>query len=226
MGQDIRLVADDGHELTAHRADPLGDAIGGIVIIQEILGVNVHIRSICDDFAAKGYAAVAPQLYDRFDPNLVFPPVRESTPHARLARQKLSWEEILADTAAAAGALSPISPLAIVGYCFGGSVAWLGACRLNFDAAVCYYGGQIVEFAHETSGCPVMMHFGEIDHLISFEDVASIRSAQPSAVIHTYPDAAHAFNNDIGPNYHPEAALLSRERTADFLEERLGTTQL
>ncbi len=221
MGETISLTADDGHKLGAYRSRPTGARRGGLVVIQEIFGVNGHIRSVCDGFAADGYDAVAPALFDRAERDVELGYDEAGRTRGRAIRSDLAWDGAVSDIGAALTALSGEGKVGVVGYCWGGSLAWLAATRLGPACAVSYYGGQIVQFKDETARCPMLMHFGDIDKSIPLDDVATIRAAHPDIPIHVYP-GGHGFNCDQRADYQPESAALARERTLAFLAEHLG----
>ena len=223
MGQTISLTAADGHRLTAYRADPAGAQRGGLVVIQEIFGVNDHIRGVCDAFADDGYRVVAPALFDRAEPGIALAYDADGMTRGRAFKAELGWDGPLADVAAAVAALKNDGPVAVVGYCWGGSVAWLAATRLaGLACVVGYYGGQIVDFKDETPRCPVLLHFGETDAAIPLAAVEAIRAAHPEIPVHLYPGAGHGFNCEPRADYHPESARLARERTMAFLARHIG----
>lgn len=222
MGKTIRLTAADGFELSAYRADPEGKFRGNIVLFQEIFGVNSHVRRVCDRFAQEGYSVIAPALFDRVERNVELDYKPESTPKGRALRGQLGWDAPLLDATAAYEALKDGKRVGVVGYCWGGSLAWLSATRLPFvNAAIAYYGGQIVPFCKEQPCCPVMLHFGERDALIPATDVEQIRAAQPAALIHVYP-ADHGFNCDERASFDAEASALAWSRTLAFFGEHVG----
>ena len=221
MGETVSLTAEDGHALDAYRAHPAGAARGALVVIQEIFGVNGHIRSVCDGFAADGYETVAPALFDRTGKSLELTYTPEGRERGRAARGALGWDDPLRDVAAAVAAVRGAGAVGVVGYCWGGSVAWLSATRLDVNCAVGYYGGQIIQFKDEVPRCPVMLHFGDRDKSISLDDVAAIRAAQPELPIHVYP-GGHGFNCDLRDDYNAESAKLARERTLAYFAEHLG----
>lgn len=221
MGRTVRLKAADGHEFDAYRADPGGFAKGGIVLVQEIFGVNDHVRDVADKYAAVGYAVLAPALFDRITPGVALGYTEETTAEGRALRAELGWEAPLKDIQAAAESLREAGKVAVVGFCWGGSLAWLAACRLDVDAAVCYYGAQIKDFAHEQPRCPVVMHFGESDRLIAPEAVAAIAAAHPEFPVFTYP-AGHGFNCDRRADYDAASARLAWERSLAFLRKHIG----
>ncbi len=219
MGETIRLTASDGHQLGAYRADPAGAARGGVVVLQEIFGVNHHIRAVCDRLAAEGYAAVAPALFDRFLPGFESGYSPEDIAEARKHLGALDWDALMRDTAAAADLLRQDGPVATIGFCLGGSVSFLAAARLpDLSAAICYYGGQILRFADEAPRCPTQMHFGEADHAIPVADVEAIRAKRPECEIHLYP-AGHGFNCDERASFDPASAKLAWGRSMAFLEQ-------
>ncbi len=222
MGETVSLTAEDGHALDAYRAHPAGAARGALVVIQEIFGVNGHIRSACDGFAADGYETIAPALFDRTGKGVELTYTEPDITRGREIRGALDWDDTMRDVAAAVAAVRGVGAVGVVGYCWGGSVAWLSATRLDVNCAVGYYGGQIIQFKDEAPRCPVMLHFGDIDKSISLDDVAAIRAAQPELPIHVYPAAGHGFNCDRRADYHAECAKLARERTLAFFAEHLG----
>jgi len=222
MGQNITLTASDGHELAAYRADPAGTPRGALVIVQEIFGVNSHIRGVADGYAADGYVAVAPALFDRIERGLEFGYDPDSIARGRELKGRTSWDDAVNDIAAAIAALSGMK-IGVIGYCWGGSLAWLAATRLaGIAASVGYYGGQINDFRNETPNCPVMLHFGTEDASIPMDAVEAVRAAQPDIPIHIYEGAGHGFNCDQRGSYHAEAAATARERTLAFLREHVG----
>ena len=222
MGQTITLTAADGHELEAYRADPEGAPTGGLVVVQEIFGVNGHIRDVCEGFAADGCTVIAPVLFDRVERGIELDYNDDGRVRGREVRAELGWEGPMADVEAAAGALEPLGKVGVVGYCWGGSLAWLAACRLDVACAVGYYGGQIIGFNDENPRCPVILHFGDADASVPMDDVDAIRAAHADVPIHVYADAAHGFNCDRRATYHPECAKTARARTLAFLAEHLG----
>ncbi|MDX1513769.1 MAG: dienelactone hydrolase family protein [Gammaproteobacteria bacterium] len=221
MGESISLQASDGHRLGAYRASPSAPARGGIVIVQEVFGLNVHVRSVCDGYAEDGFAVIGPALFDRVEEGVELGYQGEDLARGRELRGALGWDGPLLDLQAAIEAVADSGKVGVVGYCWGGSLAWLSATRLGVDAAVCYYGGQIIEFVDETPSCPVMMHFGEQDSFIAPEHVESIKRKHAGLPIYTYP-AGHGFNCEQRADYHEESASLARSRTLEFLEKHLG----
>ena len=222
MGEIIELNAADGHALDAYLARPAGAARGGLVVVQEIFGVNGHIRDVCDRFAADGYTALAPALFDRVAPGTEFEYDADGVAAGRDLKDRAAWPQVAADIAAARDHLAAAGAVAIVGYCWGGSVAWLGATEGGFAAAIGYYGGQIIELNDRSPKCPTMLHFGDQDAAIPLDDVEAIRAAHPDMTIHIYEGAGHGFNCDRRGSYHEAAAGRALERTNAFLAEHLA----
>ena len=214
----IRLTAGDGHELDAYEAGP-SDAAAGVVVIQEIFGVNAHIRDVVDRYAALGYRAVAPALFDRLERGVELGYTEETVTQGRAMRGAIDWDDTVSDVGAAVAHLAPNGPVGVVGYCYGGSLAWLAANALPVAAAVGYYGGQIIQFLDRPPKAPVMLHFGEVDYMIPLSDVEEISRAHPTVPVHVYAGADHGFNCDARDSHHPAAAALALERTLSFLAE-------
>ena len=222
MGQTIKLEARDGHRLDAYEAQPAGRARGGIVVVQEIFGVNDHIRRVADGYAADGYRVIAPALFDRVRPGIQLAYDDTGVAEGRAIREKIGFDDALADVAAAQAALRDAGKIGVVGYCWGGTVTWLSAARLaGFAAASSYYGGGIGKFAAEKPRCPTQCHFGEKDHAIPLDDVESVRKANPDVQVFLYP-AGHGFNCDARASYDAASARLARERTLEFFRNHIG----
>ncbi|HEY7297456.1 MAG TPA: dienelactone hydrolase family protein [Xanthobacteraceae bacterium] len=222
MGKQFRLTAADAHQLGAYRAEAKGQAKGGIVVIQEIFGVNHHIRAVCDRLAQEGYNAVAPALFDRTERNFECGYSPDEIANARKFIANPDWNAMLKDTQSAIDELKKEGPVAIVGFCMGGTVAFLAATRLHgLSAAIAYYGGQIAKFADEKPKVPIEMHFGEKDQSIPMSDVEIIRKKRPEAEIYTYPDAGHGFHCDERASYNEKAAKQAWTRSMEFLKKQL-----
>jgi carboxymethylenebutenolidase len=222
MGQTLTLTAKDGHKLGAYRADPQGKARGAIVVIQEIFGVNHHIRNVTDKFAALGYVAVAPALFDRVEPGIELGYDPKSIEQGREIRGKVTLEDSLADTQAAIDYAKQFGKVAVVGYCWGGSLAFLSSTRLDgVDGAVGYYGGFIVQHATEKPRVPTILHFGDQDQGIPMTDVEKIKAAQPDLPIYVY-HAGHGFACDERGSYDAESSKVALERTTEFLHKTIG----
>lgn len=223
MSKTLKLTASDGFELSAYRADPAGKSKGGLVVIQEIFGVNSHIREVCDGYAKEGYAAVAPALFDRAEPGFEVGYTPEDIARGREMRGKIGWEGVINDVAAAIKAASDAGKVGVVGFCFGGSVAWLAATRLSgISCSVGYYGGQIAQFKDEKAKVPVMLHFGDKDQSIPLSDVEAIKKAQPGVPVYIYPGAGHGFSCDHRASFHKESHALARKRTLEFFAKHIG----
>jgi len=221
MGQLINLTASDGHKFSAYRAEPSSTPKGGLVVIQEIFGVNSHIREVCEGFAADGYVAIAPALFDRAEIGVDLGYEEEDRQKGMGLRSQIDWDENVKDAVAAREAISDSGKVAIVGYCFGGTVAWLGACSGSFNAAVGYYGGFIHNFLDQDANCPVQLHFGAEDQGIPIENVDKIRDAKSDVDIYVYEGAGHGFICNHRASYHEGATTTSRTRTLDFFDTNL-----
>jgi carboxymethylenebutenolidase len=223
MGEMITLTAEDGHRLAAYRVAPPGASRGGLVVVQEIFGVNSHIKRTCDGFAADGYVALAPALFDRVERDYATGYTQADVDRGRAVRGKLSLDQAVMDVRAAVRELARSgSGVGVVGYCFGGTIAWLAATRIDgVAAAVGYYGGGIADAASEQPRCPVMLHFGETDASIPREHWETVRVQHPGVPVHVYP-AGHGFNCDERGSYHAESARLARERTLAFFRQHVG----
>ena len=222
MGKPIQLTTSDSHKLGGYRADPAGKPKGGLVVVQEIFGVNHHIRAVCDRLAGEGYVAAAPAVFDRFVRDFETGYTAENIAHARSYLGKLDWDAMMKDIQAAMGNIKSAGPTGVIGFCMGGTASFLAACRLpGLKAAVCYYGGMIAKFADERPKCPVQMHFGAKDPHIPMTDVDIIRKKQPQADIYVYPDADHGFHCDERGSYHKPSADIAWKRTTEFLGKNM-----
>jgi carboxymethylenebutenolidase len=218
----MQLKAADGHALAAHAIAP-AHARAGLVIVQEIFGVNGHMRNVAARFAAAGYAVVVPALFDRVERGVELGYAPEDVARGRALRALVPEDGTLADIAAAAAALPAGLKRGIVGYCWGGTVAWWGATRMDgFAASVGWYGGGIAASRDAAPRCPVQLHFGEADSGIPMTDVAAIRAAQPAVEVFTYPGAQHGFGCDERGSYSAPDAALAQRRTLEFLARYLG----
>ncbi|MGI9604669.1 MAG: dienelactone hydrolase family protein [Acidimicrobiales bacterium] len=220
MGMMIELTASDGHVLDAYVAGDPG-AASSVVIIQEIFGVNGHIRSVVDRYAEMGHLAIAPAMFDRAQRDLDLEYTPEGMTEGKAVQANVPWDTTTVDTGAAVEHVRRGQPVAVVGYCFGGGVAWRAANELDIDAAVGYYGGQIVHDLDRPPKCPIMLHFGADDPMIPPENIEAIGAAFPAVPIHVYEDAGHGFNCDVRGSYSPEASALAQERTNAFLASNL-----
>jgi carboxymethylenebutenolidase len=222
MGKMIELTAADGHKLGAYRADPAGKPRGALVVIQEIFGVNSHIKQMADGYAADGYLAIAPALFDRVQKNVDLGYSPEDIAKGREIRGKVSNDMALKDTEAAIKAAAGAGKVGIVGYCWGGLVTWLAAAKLpGLSAAVPYYGGGILDNADLQPKVPLMGHFGDKDQHIPVEGVKKLAEKHKQHQIFIY-SADHGFNCDHRGSYNAPAAQQARARTLEFLRKHLG----
>ena len=224
MGKHFTLTASDSHQLGAYRADPAGAPKGGIVVIQEIFGVNQHIRKVCDDFAKEGYVAVAPALFDRTQKDFQSGYTPPEIEKARTFVAKPDWDAMMRDTEAAIKELASTGPVGIVGFCMGGTIAFLGATRLSgLSAAVGYYGGRIVAFADEKPKCPVQLHFGEKDASIPMTDVETIKQKRGGdCEIYVYKEGGHGFHCDERGSFDAAASKQAMARTLELFGKHVG----
>jgi carboxymethylenebutenolidase len=227
LGKHVSLTSADKFQLGAYRAQPSGAAKGAakgaVVVIQEIFGVNHHIRAVCDRLAGEGYAALAPALFDRQVQNFESGYSPEEITEARKFVANPDWGAMLRDTQAAVDELGASGRVAIMGFCMGGTVSFLAACRLSgLSAAVCYYGGQIARFADEKPKVPTLMHFGEKDASIPMSDVETIKKKRgQNCEIHVYPGAQHGFHCDERGSFDAPSATLAWQRSLAFLQKHL-----
>ncbi len=220
MGTAIKLTAADGHTLSAWRTGP-DNATRGLVVVQEIFGVNHHIRTVCERFAAHGFAVVAPALFDRVRPGIELGYTADDVAEGIKLRAQVPDAGAMADIEAAARALGG-KALGIVGYCWGGTLSWWGATRTtHFKAASCWYGGGIAAARTEVPHCPVQMHFGDQDGSIPMSDVAAIRAAQPGVQVYVYEGAGHGFGCDERGSFSKPHADLAQDRTLAFFNASL-----
>lgn len=222
-GSMIRMTMADGAEIGVYHAEPQGERRGGLVLVQEIFGITDHIRDLCDGFAADGYEVLAPALFDREAPGFEAAYGGEGLQRGiELSRDIHPIETSVADVQACVDALKAKGPVFAVGYCYGGSVAWLAAARVDGLAAVSSYYGRLVPESKEAPEVPTIAHFGRHDHGIPIEGVEALAAAEPAnATLYIY-DAGHGFNSDRRDDYSPEAAKLARERTLELFRANGG----
>jgi carboxymethylenebutenolidase len=218
MGAWITLDTPTGR-IRAWRADPAVAPRGGLVVVQEIFGVNGHIRDVCNGFAAHGYLAIAPAFFDHFEDDVQLAYDAEGVRHGKALVAQLGFDQALQDIQAAATSLEQDGKVGVVGYCWGGTAAYLANTRLSLPA-VSYYGARTVPFLSEPLRAPMMFHFGERDASIPPADIAEHRQRQPDAESFTYP-AGHGFNCDQRHDFDPASAALARERTLGFFARTL-----
>ncbi|HSD74076.1 MAG TPA: dienelactone hydrolase family protein [Steroidobacteraceae bacterium] len=219
MGQTVQLTAGDGHRFAAYRTAPAGTPRGGLVIVQEIFGVTRHMRDVADQYAGLGYVSVVPAMFDRVEPGI-------ELPYTEIARGRdyagaLRLDQTLLDVKAALDAVASFGKTGVVGFCWGGTIAYLAACETPIAAAVSYYGGRITQYLDRKPRCPVMYHFGEQDRGIPLTAVEQVRAAHPEGIFHLYP-AGHGFNCTERADYEAASAKLAFERTREFLARHVG----
>jgi len=223
MGQDITLTASDGFELGAYRCEPQGSALGAVVVIQEIFGVNDHIRDVTERFAAVGYLSIAPSVYDRWDKGFTAGYTPDDIAVGRELKEKANAEldNVMLDVEAARANVADAGGVGITGFCWGGFVTWMAACRLDFQAAAAYYGGGIIDYNDEEPKCPTIAHFGREDASIPMADVETIAGAHPDVTIHVY-EADHGFHCDHRGQFNARAAHIAGMRTIRLFDENLA----
>jgi carboxymethylenebutenolidase len=219
MGEHIRLTAGDGHTLAAYRATPASEPVGGVVVIQEVFGLTAHMLSIVDRYAAEGLAAIAPAMFDRVEPDLVLD--YSELERGLATMRRLEWPGTLADVQAAADAVGR-APVAVVGFCWGGTVAHVAASELPIAAAVSYYGSGVARMLDRRPRCPVLYHFGERDASIPLDAVERVKQGNPGGTYYVYPDAGHGFDNRDRASFSPAAAASAFARSVAFLRQHLA----
>jgi carboxymethylenebutenolidase len=220
MGLNVELTAADGHRLSAYLAEPAGKPRGGIVVIQEIFGITRHIRAVADQYAAAGFLAAAPALFDRVERNVDVPytDMQKGFGYVKALDTGQVMLDIQAGIDRVAGATGKVG---VVGYCWGGTMAYLAAARLKIAAAVAYYGGGIHNHTDEKPRVPVMFHFGEQDTHIPLAAIEQIKAAYPQGIYHMYP-AGHGFNCTDRASFDPASAKVALERSLEFLHRYVG----
>ena len=223
MGQNIELKTKDGQTISAYKAEPAGKPRGGIVVIQEIWGVNSHIRDVTDRYAKEGYLAIAPAIFDRVEPGVKMDQYTQETMQKGFGyMQKVDQDKALLDISAAVAEASKAGKVGVVGFCFGGRMAWLSAARVDgLAASVPYYGGGVPQLASEKPKVPVMLHFGEKDAHIPIASVEEFKKVHPTLPVYIYA-ADHGFNCDQRGSYDAAAAKLAQERTLEFFRKHVG----
>ena len=222
MGHDIKLTASDSFQLGGYRADPATAPKGAVVVIQEIFGVNHHIRAVCDRLAGEGYVAIAPAIFDRVEPNFQSGYSPDEIAVARKFVANPDWAAMLRDTQAAIDAVKDVGPVGIIGFCLGGSIAYAAATKLSgLSAAIGYYGGAVVRLADDKPQVPTQLHFGEQDQGIPLTDVDTIKTKRPEVEVYVYPGAQHGFHCDERPSYDKASADIAWPRSLDFFAKHL-----
>ncbi len=221
MHETIELTASDGHRFALYQVLPSGAARGSVLVIQEIFGVNAHIRELCHRYAAAGYRAAAPALYDRVQRGVELNYDAAGIEAGRAIVAQIPQQKTLDDLATAVAALRSTGRVGVVGYCYGGAMAWLAACKIDgVAAASCYYGGLIHQYCQLQPRCPVQLHFGELDAMIPLTKVDEIAAAHPELPVYRYP-ADHGFGCDHRASYHAPSAELAEQRTLQLFAEAL-----
>jgi carboxymethylenebutenolidase len=218
----IEIRCADGAAIGAFRVEPPGSAAGAVVVIQEVFGVNPHIREVCRRIAAAGYVALAPALFDRLEPGVELGYDEAGIARGRELVARLGFDTPIADIGSAAGSLRAVGRVGTIGFCWGGTAAWLCATRLALPS-VSYYGARTRPFLEERAQAPILMHFGQHDHLIAPEFYADLARLHPSVPVHFYP-AGHGFNCEARADYEPESAALAWQRTLAFFARELART--
>jgi len=219
MGHTLELTATDGHRLGAYLSEPAGTARGGMLVIQEIFGVTRHIRAVTDQYAAAGYLAIAPALFDRVETNVEVP--YSDMQRALGYMKSMQNQTVLLDLQAAIDRVGGAGKLGVVGFCWGGTMSFLAAARLHVDAAVAYYGGGVPGLLAEKPRAPVMFHFGERDAHIPLAAVEQIKAAYPTGIFNLYP-AEHGFNCADRASFDPGSAELAFDRSLEFFHRHVG----
>lgn len=213
----MHALAKDGHIVDLYVAKPKSEAVATVIVLQEIFGITDHIKDVCKQYAAHGYLAIAPALFDRIKKNIVLD--YSSIEEGRDYKMQLQDEQVLLDIAASAATAENDLKVAVIGFCFGGALSYLASTRLNLDCAISYYGGGIAEkYINQKPLCPIMYHFGALDPIIPSTDVAAIQSNHPEGVFHIYEDAGHGFNCSDRRDYHSESAKIAFARSLEFLK--------
>ncbi len=223
MGTTTEITSFDGFKLSAYRADPAGKPRGAIVLVQEIFGVNSHMRSVADGYAADGYLVLTPAYFDRSQKGVDLGYGPADIEAGRGHSTKLDWGNTMKDTQAAFDMVKNAGKVAVIGYCWGGTVAWLASSKIaGLGCAIAYYGGGIGNNIGEAPKAPLMCHWGEKDHAIPTEVVNKVESTYPAVSSFVYAGAGHGFNCEQRGSYHAESAKLARDRSVDFLRKHLG----
>ena len=225
MGYPITIRSNDDFELSAHRADPEGPPTGAVVVVQEVFGITDHIRAVVDRYAANGYVAVAPALFDRIQPGIELAYDSDGIAEGiKLARGEVDLDQAVQDLVASARSVAEVGKVGIVGFCWGGLLTALCAIRGGdtFAAASSYYGGGTPSLAPQQPVVPMIMHFGKDDHAIPLEDVRTLQEAWPDVTMYLYDGAGHGFNCDHRQSFDAASAAQAEERTLEFFAQHLS----
>ena len=222
MGEMIQLksTADDGFSYSAYRAAPAGSRKGGVIVVQEIFGIDEHVRRDVDRWASLGFEAIAPSLYDRREAGFTAGHDPDGMKAGIAHAMGTPLDQALADIAAVRDALAPAGKVCIVGYCYGGSMAWLAAGKLKgLAASSSYYGSMVQANATLTPLCPTIVHLGRLDVMIPADAVkAAVEAANPGVPVYIYEDAGHGFNNEDPARHDNASAEMARARTLALFE--------
>lgn len=215
LGKTITLKSGDGADIDFYHVEAQGERKGGLVCVMEIFGVTDHIKDVCDAWARDGYETVSPAIYDRQVKNFQSAYGQEDIQKSLELRAKNNYDNTTMDVQAGIDFLKERDPgpVYVTGYCYGGSISWVAACRCDgLAAAACYYGGQVIDFNDEQPKCPTIHHFGEHDESIPMDDVRKIEASHPDVKVYVY-DAGHGFQSDRPTHYNEAAAKLAKERS-------------
>lgn len=219
----VEITASDGQAVGAYLAVPEATPRGGMVVIQEIFGVNDHIRDVCDRLAGEGYAAIAPAIFDRQEKDFQSGYTPEEIERARAFIPGFDFDACMLDVEAACRRVGEYGKVGMIGFCLGGTIAFLGATRIGaVSAASCYYGRLIQRFADETPKCPTQLHYAALDVGIPPENYEDVKARRPEAEFYLYEGADHGFNCDRRPSYEPTAARLAWSRSLALFETNLA----
>jgi carboxymethylenebutenolidase len=224
MSEFTTIMARDGHEFQTWLAAPPGRPRAAILVVQEIFGVNSHIRAVTDGYAAAGYVAIAPALFDRVRRGIELGYSAADMQEGQGYVKQLQRGQTLADLSAAIAVVKHAGRVGVVGYCWGGTIAYVAACELPIACAVAYYGASITKELEKQPKCPLMYHFGELDKHIQASDVAKIKAAHPQGEFHTY-RADHGFNCEQRASYDAASAQLARERSLAFFAKHVARAE-
>ena len=224
MNEDIYLKAPDGHEFSAYLSRPTGPILGGIVVAMEMYGVNNYLRGVCDRFSSEGYICIAPAFFDRHEKFLDLPYDEKGSKRGKELSRANNFDLTLEDAHTARDFIkTDAGKVAILGFCFGGTVSWLGSCRGDFDASVPYYGSNMCDYPDEPARCPTLCHVGDLDTAVPPDQVSMFQKKRPEVNWCVYNGARHGFDNwTRHERYHQEAADLARARTLEFLARELA----
>jgi carboxymethylenebutenolidase len=216
----IELTASDGHKFSAYRADPSGETKGAVVVVQAEFGVNAHVKKIADSFAAEGYVTIAPSLFDRIKPGVDLGYDEAAVKEGSELAKQVDLEKAIIDIQAAVDAVKDAGKVAVVGYSWGGYLAYVSANQVpGLACAIAYYGAGIEGDYLAKRKVPTLIHFGESDPQISTESIIQFRANRPDVSAYTYPDAGQNFNCDEVKGYNATAAQDALERTLFWISQ-------